>query len=181
MSNISHNNETWHSYTLPTEGPEIYKSCETLLDFCWHQHFFNGNQQLLLFQEIQIQIAFQYITSNSYNFFESLKAVLITMVATLMISAKLATVGVLKVKVFWNTGYSVINSVHDVTSKTVSRDSSYIVNVINWPKFRNFSISILQGFDQKKNDFFEGCSWFKFNNLGLALGTNLTWGFTPAW
>ena len=95
------------------------------------------------------------------------------MVATLMISAKLATVGVLKVKVFWNTGYSVINSVHDVTSKTVSRDSSYIVNVINWPKFRNFSISILQGFDQKKNDFFEGCSWFKFNNLGLALGMAL--------
>ena len=32
--------------------------------------------------------------------------------------------------------------------------------------------SILLGFDQK-NRFFEGWSWFKFNNLGLALGTNL--------
>ena len=32
--------------------------------------------------------------------------------------------------------------------------------------------SILEGFDQK-NRFFDGWSWFKFNNLGLALGTNL--------
>ena len=32
--------------------------------------------------------------------------------------------------------------------------------------------SILQVFDQK-NRFFKGWSWFKFNNLGLALGTNL--------
>ena len=31
---------------------------------------------------------------------------------------------------------------------------------------------ILYGFDQKKW-FFEWWSWFKFNNLGLALGTNL--------
>ena len=32
--------------------------------------------------------------------------------------------------------------------------------------------SILKRFDQK-NRFFEGCSWFKFNNLGLVLGMNL--------
>ena len=32
--------------------------------------------------------------------------------------------------------------------------------------------SILQGFDQK-NRFFDGWSWFKFNNLRLALRTNL--------
>ena len=32
--------------------------------------------------------------------------------------------------------------------------------------------SVLLGSDQKKR-FFEGWSWFKFNNLGLALGTNL--------
>ena len=32
--------------------------------------------------------------------------------------------------------------------------------------------SILYGFDQK-NRFFEGWSWFKFNNFELALGTSL--------
>ena len=32
--------------------------------------------------------------------------------------------------------------------------------------------SILQGFDLK-NRFFEGWSWFKFNNFGLTLGMTL--------
>ena len=32
---------------------------------------------------------------------------------------------------------------------------------------------ITKGFGQK-NRFFEGWSWFKFNNLGLARATNLT-------
>ena len=47
-----------------------------------------------------------------------------------------------------------------------------------WPKFCNSSISMREviltstfsGFDQ---NFFEGCVWFKFNNLGLALGMTL--------
>ena len=38
---------------------------------------------------------------------------------------------------------------------------------------------ILQGFDQK-NQFFEGCSWFKFNNLVLALGTALKFNISVA-
>ena len=39
--------------------------------------------------------------------------------------------------------------------------------------------SILYGFDQK-NHFFEEWSWFKFNNLGLALGTNLNFCISVA-
>ena len=31
-----------------------------------------------------------------------------------------------------------------------------------------FAVTILYKFDQKQNSF-DGCSWFKFNNLGLAL------------
>ena len=33
---------------------KIYESRDTPLEFCWHQHFFTGNQQILLHQEIQI-------------------------------------------------------------------------------------------------------------------------------
>ena len=33
--------------------------------------------------------------------------------------------------------------------------------------------SNLEGFNQKKHFFFEGWSWFKFNNLGLAGGMAL--------
>ena len=34
--------------------PKIYESRDTRLDFCWNQHFFIKNQQILLYQEIQI-------------------------------------------------------------------------------------------------------------------------------
>ena len=48
------------------------------------------------------------------------------MVAILMMSAKLVTLGV---KVFWNNDYDVIFSVHDVSNKILSCDSNYIVDV----------------------------------------------------
>ena len=80
--------------------------------------------------------------SNSFNFFESLKVVLKNMVTISMMSAKMATPGLLKIKVFWNIGYDVIIYVHDVTNKILSRDSNYIVDVVMWPKFGNSSISM---------------------------------------
>ena len=33
---------------------KMYKSRDTSLEFCWHQHFFTRNQQILLHQEIQV-------------------------------------------------------------------------------------------------------------------------------
>ena len=45
-------------------------------------------------------------------------------------SAKLATLGLLKIKVFLNKGYDVIISVFDVTNKILSSDSNYIVDVV---------------------------------------------------
>ena len=50
------------------------------------------------------------------------------MVANLMMSAKLASLGFLKIKLFWNKGYDVIVSVHDVTNKVLSRFSKYVVD-----------------------------------------------------
>ena len=32
----------------------VYESCDKPLEFCWHQHFFACNQQILLYQEILI-------------------------------------------------------------------------------------------------------------------------------
>ena len=39
------------------------------------------------------------------------------MVTILMMSAKMATPGLLKIKIFWKKGYDVIISVYDVTNK----------------------------------------------------------------
>ena len=59
------------------------------------------------------------------------------MVTTLMMSAKIVTLGLLKKKVFWNKGYAVIISVYDVSNEILSLDPSYIVDVVklqgkNW-------------------------------------------------
>ena len=59
-----------------------------------------------------------------------------------MMSAKMATPGLLKITVFWNKGYDVIISVYDVTNKILSRDSNYIVDVVMWQKFGNCNISM---------------------------------------
>ena len=98
-----------------------------------------------------------------------------------MMSAKLATLGLLKVKVFWNKDYDVIISVCDVTKKFLSRDLNYIVDVVCdqslvTSAFLWEELSEPQFYKDltRKTSFFEGCSWLKFNNLGLALGMALT-------
>ena len=87
------------------------------------------------------------------------------MVANLMMSAKLATLGLLKIKTFWNKGCDIIICVYDVTNRILSRDSNYIVDV-----YRNLNFIRIW---PKKPHFFEGCSWFKFINFKLALGMTL--------
>ena len=82
----------------------------------------------------------QFLTLSTV--FESLKIVLINMVTILMMSAKIATLGLLEIWVFWNKGYDVIIFAHIVTSKKLSRDSNCFVDVVMWPKFVNSSIDI---------------------------------------
>ena len=59
-----------------------------------------------------------------------------------MMSAKMATPGLLKRTVFWNKGYDVKIAVDDVTNKISSRDSNYIADLFMWPKFGNSGISM---------------------------------------
>ena len=83
------------------------------------------------------------------------------MIAILTMSAKIATLGVLRIKVFRNKDYDVIISGNDIINKSLSRDSNLIVAMVMWPKLGNSGISmrevvitsILEGFDQK-NHFF---------------------------
>ena len=97
------------------------------------------------------------------TFFESLKVVLIKLVAILAakMSAKLALLCVFKIDAFWNKGYVVTTSVRDVINKILLRDSNYIVDVIMWPNFGNSSISM--------TEVIITLSFFKLNNLGLAV------------
>ena len=71
MSSISYNDETWYSYTLPKEDSKnIWITWRTpwfLLTSVFF--FFTKDQQILLHQEIQIQIANWYINSICFNLF----------------------------------------------------------------------------------------------------------------
>ena len=57
------------------------------------------------------------------------------MVANLIISAKLANLVLLKIKVFCNNGYDLIACAHDATKIIFSRDSNYIVDVVMTSQF----------------------------------------------
>ena len=78
-----------------------------------------------------------------------------------MMSEKLATLGFLEMKIFWNKGLHVVVSAHGVTKKFFV--INYVVDVVMWTKFGNSSVSlreviitsILYGLDQK-NQFFWG-------------------------
>ena len=94
-------------------------------------------------------------------------------------SSKMATPGLLKTKVFWNKDYDVLIHAHDVTNKNLSRDSHYVLDLLC---DQSLVTSIAMGeLSQsqfckdliRKTGLFERWSWFKFNNLGLALGMNL--------
>ena len=51
-----------------------------------------------------------------------------------MMSAKKATLGILKLRIIWNNGYYIIISAHDVTNKILLRNSNYSVDVVMWQK-----------------------------------------------
>ena len=71
------------------------------------------------------------------TFLESLKNFIINLVIILMMSAKMATPGLLKITIFWNKGYDVIIPVDDVPKKLLSCDLNYIVDVFIWQTFGN--------------------------------------------
>ena len=65
---------------------KLYKSHDTTHTFCWHEYFFTGNHHFCLEQEIETEMVFQYVVSNSFNF-KFLKVVLVNMVAILMMKS----------------------------------------------------------------------------------------------
>ena len=112
------------------------------------------------------------------TFFESLKIVSISMVAILMMSTKLATLDP-EIKRFWNKGWDVTTSFHGVTSKILSRDSIYSVDVVMWPEFVNYNISMTKV-------IIISVLSVKINFLRGALGSssiiwNWPWNFTQVW
>ena len=114
---------------------------------------------------------------NLLTFFVSLRIVLINMVTILMISAKMAALGLLKIKVsaikFMNFVYDAINKIFSSDSILLqmwSCDQNLLTLAFLWEKL--LQPQFCKDLTSKTN-FFEGWSWFKFTNLGLAQGIAL--------
>ena len=136
ICHISYNDETWHSDTLHKEDPKnIWITWHTPWILLTSAFFHRKSANFAISRNTDID----WILVHN---FQSLKIVLINVVTILMMSVKMATPGLHKIKVFWKKGYDVIIFVNDVTNKTLSRDSNYIVDVVMWPKFGNSSISM---------------------------------------
>ena len=61
LKSIIHILQRWNVAQLYHDAPH---------DFCWHQYFFIGNQQILLYQKIQIYIAFWLVISYSFDYLQ---------------------------------------------------------------------------------------------------------------
>ena len=121
---------------------KIYESRDTAPGFCWHQHFAPKISKFCYIKKYRYRLHFDIWFLIFLTFLESLNIFLINLVIILMMSAKMATPGLLKITVFWNKGYDVIIYVDDVTNKILWHDSNYIVDLFMWPKFGNTSISM---------------------------------------
>ena len=60
------------------------------------------------------------------------------MVAILMMPLKLATLGLLKINLFWEKVCNVTIFAHDVTNKILLLQSNFIVDMAMWQKFGKF-------------------------------------------
>ena len=77
---------------------------------------------------------------NFLTIFESLRVVLRNVLAIFMMSQKLATLGLLKRKIFLNKRYDVMIYAHGVTNKFSLNGLNHIVDMVMLPKFGNCSI-----------------------------------------
>ena len=91
-----------------------------------------------------------------------------------MTSAKVAIVGVPKIKIILNQAYDVITFVHDITNKILLPDSNYIVDVVTGTKFCNSSISITEFI---ATSFYKDLTTKKTTFLRVVLSsTSIIWG-----
>ena len=57
----------------------------------------------------------------------------------LMMSAQLSTLGLLKIRVFWNEGSDMIISAYDFYQQNLLLDSNYIVDVVHYQNLKTLA------------------------------------------
>ena len=105
LKSVTHILQWWNLaqlYLTYRRSKRIYESRDTPPKFYWYQHFFTRNQQILLYKKYKYRLHFGTQFLFFLTFIESLRIFLIKLVIILMMSAKMATPGLLKITAFWN-------------------------------------------------------------------------------
>ena len=121
---------------------KIYKSRDTTFEFCWHQQFLPEISNFCYIKKYIYRLYFDILFLILLTFVWYWKIFSINVVTILMMSAKMDTLGLLKIKVFRNKDYDVIIFVYDVINKNLTRDSNFIVDVVMWPQLGNSRTSM---------------------------------------
>ena len=115
----AYNEKSWNSYTLPKKDPKTYINQVTNpLNFAEISMFSLGISNFCYIKKFRWRLHFNIWFLIFFNVIESLKVVLINIVAILIKLEKLAPLGLLKRNIFLNKGYDVIIFLYDVTNKT---------------------------------------------------------------
>ena len=136
-----YNDETWNSYILP-------KSDTKNVWMMWHTPWLLLTSAIFQWKSENFAILRNtcidcILIKNCYfNFSWVFKDCFNKKVTILMMLAKMAAPGFLKITVFQNKGYNVIINVHHVISKILSLDSNYIGDMVMWPKFDDTNITM---------------------------------------
>ena len=128
--------------TLANEDQKRYGSRNTRLKFCWNQQFFTGNQQILVYQKIQIYIPFRCIISNSSNFSWVFKDCFNKRGQNFDDVSKNGYLRPSENKDFLEKRIWHHNFCRWLYQKKFITWLKYNVNVFMWPKFGNSSISV---------------------------------------
>ena len=152
---------------------KLYKSRGPTHEFHWQEHFSSKMSNFFYVKKCRYRFCFSTYFLILFTFLDYFKVILINMVAIYMLSAKLTTLDLLKIKVLWNKYYIIIFYVHDVTNKILWGDSNYIVDMVKWPKFVNFSISIREVIITAILDRFDQKNIFLTGALRIGTGYNL--------
>ena len=117
LKSVTHILQWWNmaQLYLTWRWPKKYMNHVTLPPgFCLHQHFLSEISNI---RKYRYRFHFCKKLEILLTFFEYLKKFLINVVTILIMPAKLATLGLLKIKIFWSKGYDVIIPGYDVTDK----------------------------------------------------------------
>ena len=124
-AHISYSDETWHIISYLKKFQKLYESRDTPLEFCWYKHFLPEINKFCYIKKYRHRFHLDTYFLTLLTFLESIRIVLINMVNILLMSGKMTTPGLLKIRNFWKKPMT-----SSVLSMTSPRQFYHVIQII---------------------------------------------------